>query len=112
MYPADIAMRFDLQPVGVLRPLPLQPASGMARKLDWSKPPVVLWQHIMKAKPDATVHANAGGHPAILTRPFGKGKVCFVTIAPLGDAPAGQAAFWDWPQWPVLMSTVVKELMP
>ena len=51
--------------------------------LDWSKPPIVLWQHIMKAKPDATVHATVGGHPAILTRPFSKGQVCFVTIAPL-----------------------------
>jgi hypothetical protein len=29
----------------------------------------------------------------------------------LGDAPAGQTAFWDWPQWPLLMKTVVKELV-
>ena len=111
MYPADIATRFDLQPVGVTRPLPLQPASELARKLDWSQPPVVLWQHIMKAKPDATVHAAVGGNPAILTRSFSKGKVCFVAISPLGDAPAGQTAFWDWPQWPLLMTTVVKELV-
>jgi uncharacterized membrane protein len=111
MYPADIATRFDLQPVGISPPLPLQPASDLARKLDWSQPPVVLWQHLMKAKPDATVHATAGGHPAILTRPFGKGRVCFVTIAPLGDAPTGQTAFWDWPQWPLLLKTVVKELL-
>ena len=111
IYPADIATRFDLQPVGTSPPLPLQPTSDMARTLDWSKPPVVLWQHVMKAKPDATVHAAAGGHPAIVTRPFGKGRVCFVTIAPLGDAPDGQTAFWDWPQWPLLMTTVVKELI-
>jgi uncharacterized membrane protein len=111
MYPADIATRFDLQPVGGSRPVPLQPASDMARKLDWSHPPVALWQHVMKTKPDATVHATAGGHPAIFTRPFGKGKVCFVTIAPLGDAPTGQTAFWDWPQWPLLMKTVLAEML-
>ena len=72
---------------------------------------MVLWQHIMKAKADATVYADTGGNPAILTRPFGKGKVCFVAIAPLGDASAGQTAFWDWPQWRLLMNSVVKELL-
>lgn len=111
MYPADIATRFDLQPVGISPPLPLQPTSELARTLDWSQPPVVLWQHVMKAKPDATVHATAGGHPAVLMRPFGEGKVGFVTIAPLGDAPADQTAFWDWPQWPTLMTDVVKEFV-
>ena len=111
MYPADITTRFDLQPLGELVPAPLQPASEVTQKLNWSKPPVVLWQHIMKTKPDAIVHVVAGGHPAILTRPFGKGKVCFVAIAPLGDTPTGQTAFWDWPQWPVLMKTVIDELM-
>jgi uncharacterized membrane protein len=111
MYPADIATRFDLQPVGFPTPVPLQPASDVARKLDWSKPPVVLWQHNMMAKADATVHVTAGDNPVIVSRPFGKGKVCFVTISPLGDAPAGQTAFWDWPQWPLLMTTVIHELM-
>jgi len=89
----------------------LKPTSALARRLSWTNPPVVLWQHVMKPKSDAIVHVTAGGHPAIFTRPFGKGKVCFVTIAPLGDAPAGQTAFWDWPQWPLLMKTVVKELV-
>jgi uncharacterized membrane protein len=111
MYPAEIAMRFDLQPMGVPAPVLLQPVSDIARTIDWSQPPVVLWQHVMKAKPGATTHATAGGHPAILTRPFGKGKVCFVTIAPLGDAPAGQTAFWDWPHWPNLLQTVVRDLI-
>lgn len=111
LYPAEMATRFDLQPVGVPTPVLLQPASDMTRKLDWSQPPVVLWQHVLKAKPDATVHAAVGGRPAILTRPFGQGQVGFVTIAPLGDAPAGQTAFWDWPHWPALIKTVIHELM-
>lgn len=33
----------------------------------------------MKAKPDATMHVAATGSPPILTRPYGKGKICFVT---------------------------------
>jgi hypothetical protein len=64
----------------------------------------------MKAKPDATVHVTAGGNPVILTRPFGKGKVCFVAAAPLGDAPMGETAFWDWPEWPKLMAGLLASL--
>ena len=49
---------------------------------------------------------QAGGRLLMLGGPYG-----FVTIAPLGDASDGQTAFWDWPQWPLLMTTVVKELI-
>ena len=111
LYPAELSGRFDLQPVGAEKAAHLEPAGTLLRQLDWSKPPAVLWQHIMKAKSDATVHARAGAHPAVLSRTYGKGKVCFIAIAPLGEAAAGQTAFWDWPQWPLLMKTVVKELL-
>ena len=79
------------------------------RRSTGRKPPVVLWQHVMKAKPDATVHVAAAGNPLILTRPYGKGQVCFVTAAPLGDAPPGETAFWDWPEWPKLMKAVMRD---
>ena len=111
LYPAEISGRYDLQPVGVEKAVKLEPVGALAKKMDWSKPPVVLWQHVMKAKPDATVHATAAGNPVILTRPYGKGQVCFVTAAPLGDAPPGETAFWDWPQWPKLMGFVIQDLM-
>jgi uncharacterized membrane protein len=110
MYPAELGGRFDLQSVGAEKPVKLAPASVLAKGLDWSKPPVLLWQHVMKAKPDATVHVTAGGNPAILTRPFGKGKVCFVAAAPLGDAPRGETAFWDWPEWPKLVARLFASL--
>ncbi len=111
MYPAEIPGRYDLQPVGVDRPITLEPASPLARTIDWSNAPVLLWQHTMKPKSDATVHVSAGGNPVIVTRPYGKGKVCFIAAAPLGDAPAGQSAFWDWPQWPKLMWLVTEDLL-
>jgi hypothetical protein len=53
---------------------------------------------------------TAGGSPVILTRPFGKGKVCSVTTAPLGDAPQGETAFWDWPEWPKLVAKLLASL--
>jgi uncharacterized membrane protein len=111
MYPADIATRFDLQPVGVEQPMELKPTSALARRLSWTNPPVVLWQHVMKPKSDAIVHVTAGSHPAIISRPYGQGAVCFIAAAPLGDSQSGKAAFWDWPEWPNLMRAVIKELM-
>ena len=65
----------------------------------------------MQAKPDATVHVAAVGYPLMLTRPYGQGQVCFVTAAPLGDAPAGEMAFWDWPEWPRLLGAVIRDLL-
>jgi uncharacterized membrane protein len=111
LYPAEISGRFDLQPVGVEKAVLLEPVASLAQKIDWTKPPVVLWQHVIKAKPDATVRLTAGGHPVILTRPYGKGQVCFVAAAPLGDAPPGETAFWDWPQWPKLMGALIWDLL-
>jgi hypothetical protein len=111
LYPAEISGRYDLQPVGVEQAVKLEPVGALAKKIDWTKPPVVLWQHVMKAKPDATVHVAAGGHPLIFTRPYGKGQVCFITAAPLGDAPPGETAFWDWHQWPKLMGALIRDLM-
>ena len=26
-------------------------------------------------------------------------------------APPGETAFWDWPQWPALMGTVIRDLL-
>ena len=88
-----------------------EPVGALAKKIDWTKPPVVLWQHVMKAKPDATVQVAAAGNPLILTRPYGKGQICFVAAAPQGDAPPGETAFWDWSQWPALMGTVIRDLL-
>jgi len=111
LYPAEIVGRYDLQPVGQTEGLKFQPASALAKSVDWSKPPVVLWQHIMKAKDGATVHVTSGGNPVIVSRPFGKGEVCFIAAASLGDASQDQTAFWDWPEWPKLMSALLQDLI-
>ena len=82
--------------MGVEKAVKLEPVGSLGRKMDWTAPPVLLWHHVMKAKPDATAPVAAAGNPLALTRPHGKGKVGFVTAAPLGDAPPGETAFWDW----------------
>ncbi len=111
MYPAEIGGAYDVQPVGVKEPAVLTPVSSLAKTIDFSGAPVVMWQHVMKAQPGATVHVTAGGHPVILTRPYGKGKVCFIALTPLGDAPDGKTAFWNWKQWPTLMRAVLEDTL-
>ena len=27
------------------------------------------------------------------------------------DAPTGETAFWDWPEWPKLMGAVIRDLL-
>ena len=70
----------------------------------------MLWQHVLKAKPGAVVHVSAAGNPVVVTGTYGKGKVAIITAAPLGEAPSESLAFWEWPQWPELMTTVLKDL--
>jgi uncharacterized membrane protein len=70
-----------------------------------------MWQHLVTAKPNATVHVAAGQHPAIVSWTYGKGKVMVVTTSPLGDAPAGQTAFWQWPQWTQLIQVMAQDLL-
>jgi hypothetical protein len=27
------------------------------------------------------------------------------------DAPTGETAFWDWPQWPKVVKTLIRDLL-
>jgi hypothetical protein len=90
--------------------MPLAPASTVAKAVDFAGAPVAMWLHQMKPRSDATVHVTAGGQPVVITRPFGKGRVCYIALAPLGDAPEGSTAFWDWPAWPELMRAIIDDV--
>lgn len=48
---------------------------------------------------------------SILSRPYGKGKVSFITAARLSDAPPGETVFWYWPQWPQLADVVLRNVL-
>jgi hypothetical protein len=109
MHPADLQGAFDLQPTGA-GGATLVAESAVAKEIDFAKAPLAMWQHRMQPRAGAIVHVSAGGQPAIITRPYGKGKVCYIALAPLGEAPAGKTAFWAWDMWPDLMKAMVEDL--
>ena len=96
--------RYDLQYVGKAAPVALTPVSALAKTVNWQAKPVTLWQHLVDAKPGATIHVTAGGKPAIVTGNYGQGRVAVITIPPLGEAPPGCTPFWEWSEWPELMT--------
>lgn len=76
-------------------PKPGQPASG-----------VVMFRHQLKAKPEAAIMVSAGGEPLVVGAAFGSGRVVAVLATPLGEAPAGQTAWWEWSGWPGVLKRV------
>ncbi len=112
LLPVTIPGSYDLKPL--LAPAPLQPGPGSVPKqgLAWGRDPLVLWMHQAKPKPGATVEMTAGGQPALVVWEFGKGRVAALTITVLGEPPAGATAFWNWSDWPRLMTNVVQWLLP
>ncbi len=101
----------DLRFVGEKAPAALEPSGPLAKGIGSTQRPVALWQHLVTPKPEATVHVTAGGQPVLVTGTYGKGRVAVITAAPLGEAPAGATAFWEWAEWPTLMTALGKWLL-
>jgi hypothetical protein len=103
---------YDLRVVGEKTPVPLVPVTAWAKAAtSWKSKPVTAWMHAVKPKPGATVHVTAAGLPALITAPYGKGAVALVTVAPLGDPPAGSTPFWKSADWTALMAGLGQVLM-
>jgi uncharacterized membrane protein len=71
----------------------------------------VYYQHRYAAKADAQVLVSAGGHPLLVSRPFGKGRVVACLALPFGKAPAGETAYWDAPAWTTAMERTLRWLL-
>ena len=112
LLPVTIPGFYDLKPLPA--PAPLQPAEGRVPKeeLAWNGQPMVMWMHQVQPKPGAAVEMTAGGQPALVTWEYGKGRVAALTVTVLGEPPAGSTAFWEWAEWPELMTRVVQWLLP
>jgi uncharacterized membrane protein len=111
LLPITMGSYRDLSFVGEKAPVALEPVGPLAKGVSWTKKPVVFWQHLVTPRPGAVVQVNAGGNPLLVTGTYGKGRVAVITAAPLGDTPVGTLAFWDWSEWPKLMTGVGKWLL-
>lgn len=90
--------------------LQLAPAAADAfGTLDWS-PLRCLTVDTTPVAEGATVLATAGGHPAIVERQVGAGRVITVMITPQGDFPEGIRPYWRSPQWAQVLATCLRRL--
>jgi hypothetical protein len=90
--------------------LQLAPAAGnVFEKLDWS-PLRCLTVDTSPLADGATVLATAGGHPAIVERQMGAGRVIAVMITPQGDFPETIRPYWRSPQWAQVLATCLRRL--
>ena len=81
-------------------------ALDLAQGLDASQKPMCYWSHDFQTA-GGEVALKAGGRPLLVLSKYGKGRVAVFLGAPLGDAPVGQTAFWQWTGW----STYLARLM-
>jgi hypothetical protein len=102
---------YDLRPMGLHIPLPLSASAGGFLTNGWPDQPATLWLHDVEPKSGATVHLNAGDHPALVTGTYGKGRVAVLAVTPLGETPAGTLVWWQWPGWNDVMTKTLQWLV-
>lgn len=94
---------------------PLVPTSDheLTKGLKWEAKPLVMVSHqIVETKKAAVTLVTADKAPIVVVWRYGKGKVAVILAQPLGEAPPGGTAFWDWPDWPAFMARLVNWLRP
>jgi hypothetical protein len=117
----DNSLLADVLPVRTLRtfdlarcrpPARLAPAEAslFPATIDWSRSPRCLWLHRVQVKPAAKVLIKAAEDPFLVAGRYGKGRaaVCLGTV--LGTAPPDALPFWQWQDWPLVMSEVLGHL--
>ncbi len=85
-----------------------QPPTGSPFKATWKTPPEVIFRHIVEPVPNAQVlMPGAAGEPLWVGKPYGKGRVAVFTGTVLGEAPQGQTAFWQDPNWKDILAAAI-----
>ena len=84
--------------------------AGFFDKVDWSSPMQAFTVDLSPLKEGAEVLATAGGKPAIVARPYGRGRVIAVLMNPHGDYGPDAKPYWLSPQWPRILASCIKNL--
>lgn len=109
MLPVQLQMPFEVRKCAA--PLAFGvPSKELGVKVDkWQNPPLVMYRHMVKAKPGATILIpGTNGEPLLVGGRYGKGRVVVFTGTVLGDAPTGKVAFWNSPAWPGLLAAAMR----
>jgi uncharacterized membrane protein len=69
--------------------------------------PEVYWRHLVELRPEAEVQLFAGAEPLLVTGSHGQGRVAVFSGTALGVPDSGHLAFWQWDDWPALLTDVI-----
>jgi uncharacterized membrane protein len=98
LLPADTPLVLTAEPTALVGPF----ADSLL-----AQSPEVYWRHLIELRPEAEVHLRAGSEPVLVTGSYGEGRVTVFSGAALGSPASGHLAFWEWEDWPALLSDVV-----
>jgi len=70
--------------------------------------PTAYFFHKLIPKKGSKVQALVGEEPALVTGTLGKGRVVACALATNGNPDAGVLPFWDWKDWPKLLSRAIE----
>jgi len=108
--PVRLSAKPTLPPMD--KPAPLRRAENafLAQELKLVEGRAVLWAHRVTPRKGATVLLWADQVPVIVTWTVGKGRVAVLAAPPYGAAPDGTTAYWACPEWPAVISSLLKWL--
>jgi len=72
---------------------------GPTRKRSFPGNPMIFYAHKVIPRSKARVLWWAGKEPILIQHTFDAGRVTLFAGCPLGEAPNGHAAFWEWERW-------------
>ncbi|MCG2659864.1 MAG: glutamine amidotransferase [Kiritimatiellae bacterium] len=109
LLPVIISKSWDVKKA--TEPMFLMPGkdSPITAGIDWKKAPVVPFFHkVERLKPEVQVLILAGKEPFLISHRHGKGKIAVIMATVEGKGTAEVPAFFEWQQWPELLSRLLK----
>ncbi len=110
MLPCDLVGKNRLKADDLVWKPTAEASKWLPKNLRWELSPRAFYYHPMKPRPASTVLVEAGGHPIVAVRPYGKGRVGVIAATVEGD-PRDQLAFWEWGDLPRLIAAVSNWVM-
>ena len=107
--PVELNMPWEIRrcspSVKFAKPVEGSPLAGVG----WDEPPAVFYRHVVKTTPEAVVLLEGDRRePLLVGGPYGKGRVVVFTGTVLGEAPDGEAAFWETTCWPEVLAGAMR----
>lgn len=104
--PVDIVGKWDM-----ICQLSLIKPTEILKDIKWDEEIYVLYYQKVKLKKNSKVLIECNSEPCVILGKYGKGKVCVITLTPLGEFPFDKKPFYKSNLWLEIMKFIIKNLM-